>query len=91
MTNTKTPAPETQSVVIGFDLSTREDLTAVKIWNVAADDENGHSQIMCVDWMTRDDAEKTVAHYVENYVGKSYPNGKGHFTINNVRLIREDA
>lgn len=66
-------------------------LEDAKVWNVAADDENGHSQIMSVDWMTRQAAEKVVAHLSENYIGKPYPNGKGHYSIANVRLIREDG
>lgn len=65
--------------------------TTAKIWNVAADDENGHSQIMSVEWMTRQAAEKVVAHFSANYIGKPYPNGKGHYSIANVRLIREDG
>lgn len=64
-------------------------LADAKVWNVAADDENGHSQILCVDWMTSQAAEKVASHFVDNYVGKPYPNGKGYYTIANVRLIRE--
>ncbi|CDZ43219.1 Hypothetical protein NGAL_HAMBI1146_59920 [Neorhizobium galegae bv. officinalis] len=60
-------------------------------YNVAADDENGHSSIMCVDWMAREDAEKVAAYYRETYVGKPFPNGKGHYSVNNVRLITEDV
>jgi hypothetical protein len=69
----------------------QDHVTADKVWNVAADDENGHSQIMSVDWMTRQAAEKVAAHLSENYIGKPYPNGKGHYWIANVRPIREDS
>jgi len=61
----------------------------VERYNVVADDENGHSHILCVDWMTRDAAEKVAAHYRETYVGKPYPNGKGHYSVNNIRLVTE--
>ncbi|MGI2036384.1 hypothetical protein ACRQ1B_28815 [Rhizobium panacihumi] len=81
----------TNAAAAVLSAAARHARTTDRIWNVAADDENGHSQIMCVDWQTREDAQKSVDHYVENYVGKPYPNGKGHYSINNVRLIREDG
>lgn len=58
-------------------------------FNVAHDDENGHTYIVCVDWLTREAAESVAREYRERYVGQPFPNGKGHYKISNVRIVAE--
>jgi hypothetical protein len=60
-------------------------------YNIAYDDiTTGATRTYCVEWMPRAVAEIYLAKFVARYVGKPYPNGRGHYPFVNARIIRQD-
>ena len=56
-------------------------------YNVAYDDSKGNTYIYCQSPMPLAIAEKYKDKFINRYVNKPYPNGKGYYDYHNVRVI----
>jgi hypothetical protein len=56
-------------------------------YNVMYDRGDGTSSTYLLCWVSKSEAVKWAKDFTERYVGKPYPNGKGWYPFNNVRVV----
>ncbi|WP_421405504.1 hypothetical protein [Agrobacterium fabrum] len=73
-----------------FPIEIASELKDKPIFNIAYDDGDGGWTTGCFETVTFEVAEDLCRKFHAEYVGRPYPNGKGHYTYRNVRIFVSD-